>query len=49
MTGGGFGGCTINLVDAKKSDEFQNRVAEEYKSATGITPDVYLVHPEQGD
>ena len=48
MTGGGFGGCTINLVDAKKSDDFQNRVAEEYKSATGITPDIYLVHPAQG-
>ena len=48
MTGGGFGGCTINLVDCGSSDEFQRRVAEEYHSATGIAPDIYSVRPSQG-
>ena len=48
MTGGGFGGCTINLIDAEKSEEFKTRVAAEYKSATGITPDIYLVKPSRG-
>jgi galactokinase len=48
MTGGGFGGCTINLVEEAHSKAFQHRVAEEYQSATGIAPEIYLVKPSQG-
>ena len=48
MTGGGFGGCTINLVDAAKSGEFQRRVAAEYAAATGIRPEIYICEASQG-
>jgi galactokinase len=42
MTGGGFGGCTINLVNATDSPEFQRRVATAYHAATGIKPEIYV-------
>jgi galactokinase len=48
MTGGGFGGCTINLVDAAHSLEFQRQVAAEYQSATGLKPDVYICEASEG-
>jgi galactokinase len=42
MTGGGFGGCTINLVRENVAEEFAAKVAERYRKATGITPQTYL-------
>lgn len=48
MTGGGFGGCTINLVDAAQSGEFQHQVSAEYAAATGIHPDIYICEASQG-
>jgi len=42
MTGGGFGGCTINLVNADDAQDFAGRVSERYQSKTGIKPDVYI-------
>jgi galactokinase len=48
MTGGGFGGCTINFVDVQHAAEFQQRVATEYKSATGLHPDIYICTASQG-
>ena len=48
MTGGGFGGCTINLVDANESTGFRKHVAEEYASATGLRPDIYICEASQG-
>ena len=48
MTGGGFGGCTINLVDSAQSTEFQRRVSAEYAAAIGIHPDIYICQASQG-
>jgi galactokinase len=48
MTGGGFGGCTINLVASEFSAEFKKQVAQAYHSATGHEPSVYLCQPSQG-
>ena len=48
LTGGGFGGCTINLVDLEHVAEFQRRVAEAYYSATGLCTDIYLLQASQG-
>ena len=48
MTGGGFGGCTINLVDKAHSAEFRRTVAEEYHSATGFEPDIYVCQASPG-
>jgi galactokinase len=41
MTGGGFGGCTINLVKSEATDDFAAQVAEEYERASGIRPAIY--------
>lgn len=48
MTGGGFGGCTINLVDVAHAQEFQQKVSAAYKSATGLQPDIYVCKASQG-
>ncbi len=44
LTGGGFGGCTVNLVEANRAKEFSARLHDEYKAATGIDPDIYRCH-----
>jgi galactokinase len=48
MTGGGFGGCTVNLVREKNAEDFANQIAERYRSQTGISPQVYLCTAEDG-
>ncbi len=48
MTGGGFGGCTVNLVNAADTDSFQQRVSEGYYSATARRPDIYICEPSEG-
>ena len=48
MTGGGFGGCTVNLVDAADASEFKRRVSAEYASATNRQPDIYICEASQG-
>jgi galactokinase len=48
MTGGGFGGCTINFVDVERAAEFQRRVSAEYESAIGLRPDIYICEASQG-
>ena len=48
MTGGGFGGCTVNLVRRDKIDEFQNTVAAGYQAATGLTPEIYSCKAVKG-
>jgi galactokinase len=48
MTGGGFGGCTITLVQAEHTDRFRASVAESYKKETGISPDIYICSATQG-
>jgi galactokinase len=42
MTGGGFGGCTVNLVQAGAIDAFKTKVARRYESATGRAPAIYV-------
>ena len=48
MTGGGFGGCTVNLIRAETAVHFQERIIEAYRKATGITPNLYVCSPAQG-
>jgi galactokinase len=48
MTGGGFGGCTVNLVYEDKAQDFASRIAARYKDATGIEPQIYLCAAEDG-
>ena len=42
MTGGGFGGCTVNLVREDAVDAFRERIVTRYEASTGLTPAVYI-------
>jgi galactokinase len=42
MTGGGFGGSTIHLVESAHAAQFQHLLAHRYHAATGITANLYL-------
>ena len=48
LTGAGFGGCTVNLVERKKADAFANDLARHYTSQTGKLPSVYICRAEDG-
>jgi galactokinase len=48
LTGGGFGGCTVNLVETAHAERFSESVRRGYKEATGIDADVYLCHASAG-
>jgi galactokinase len=48
MTGGGFGGCTVNLVNSTDASRFAGQISERYQSATGIKPDIYVCSAANG-
>ena len=48
MTGGGFGGCTVNLVRSSAVERFCEVVARAYEERTGIKAATYLVSAEDG-
>jgi galactokinase len=48
LTGGGFGGCTINLVEQEHAAEFSQTLAESYRNATGISPEIFICHASAG-
>jgi galactokinase len=48
MTGGGFGGCTVNLLEADAAQAFVVEVAQRYRRATGIDPQIYVCSAEDG-
>jgi galactokinase len=48
LTGAGFGGCTIQLVERDKAEAFAELLATKYFDATGIPPEVLLSQPADG-
>jgi galactokinase len=48
LTGGGFGGCTVNLVQSDSVASFKEVVAQSYQKATGREPDIYVCTAAQG-
>ncbi len=48
MTGGGFGGCTVSLVETAKVDAVIAEISSRYKEATGIDPTAFATRPAQG-
>ena len=48
MTGGGFGGSTINLVEREGVDEFKSVVAKGYKNLMSIEPEIYVTTAVDG-
>jgi galactokinase len=48
MTGGGFGGCTINLVQENYVADFKTNIAREYEHKTGRAPEIYVSLAAEG-
>jgi galactokinase len=47
MTGAGFGGCTVSIVEKESTPQFIKQLGEAYTKKTGLVADFYL--PEVGD
>ncbi len=41
MTGGGFGGCTVSIVDGERVNDFKNHIGSEYERLTGRKASFY--------
>ena len=48
MTGGGFGGCTVSLVQARTVPDIAARLHADYEKRTGIKPTLFLSRPADG-
>ena len=48
LTGGGFGGCTVTLVEQDKAESLIQYLKEEYKKETGKDCDCYTTEPGAG-
>jgi galactokinase len=48
MTGGGFGGCTVNLIERRALEKFQEKVTSEYNKVTSLIPNIYISEPCDG-
>jgi galactokinase len=48
MTGGGFGGCTVSLVETRRATEIGDKIAAGYERETGIAPTVLTSRPSGG-
>jgi galactokinase len=48
MTGGGFGGCTVNLVAPAKVDAFETSITEAYRNQFHIEARIYRSTPAAG-
>jgi galactokinase len=48
MTGAGFGGCTINLVETAHAIEFRNSMLSAYQDAMGVRPNIYICEASDG-
>jgi galactokinase len=48
MMGGGFGGCTINIIQKEAVAEFTRAVLADYKAEFAQQPEVYVVQTSDG-
>ncbi|HEY3991146.1 MAG TPA: galactokinase [Acidobacteriaceae bacterium] len=48
LTGGGFGGCTVNLVEAIHAEAFREGIHAAYLERAGIDADIYLCQAAAG-
>lgn len=48
LTGAGFGGCTVNLVESEKAGAFIKKLHAGYLQKTGLQAQVFQTHASQG-
>jgi len=48
MTGGGFGGCTVSLVEAQALEQVMAAMHESYREATGLDSMIFACSPSAG-
>jgi galactokinase len=48
LTGGGFGGCTINLVEQSQAPSFAQALGALYAGQFGIVPQIHICHASDG-
>jgi len=48
LTGGGFGGCTINLVEQTEAEAFAEALGARYAEQIGIVPQIHVCHASGG-
>jgi len=48
MMGGGFGGCTINIIEKAKARIFKEKISSSFEAQFGISPKFYDVAIEDG-
>jgi galactokinase len=48
MMGGGFGGCTLNLIHKDHSKEVTERIMKTYYQQTKVSPEAYFISIENG-
>jgi galactokinase len=48
LTGGGFGGATLNLVRRKGAEEFRDQLLETYRRQSGKEPRAWIVNAADG-
>lgn len=48
LSGGGFGGCTVNLVEKSRAEEFAGLLAQRYEKETGIVPQMHVCRAGDG-
>lgn len=48
MTGAGFGGCTVNIVDNNRLENFKEFVSQGYYESTGLRADFYVTNVSDG-
>lgn len=48
LSGGGFGGISIHLVENDKLDDYQQAIAQSYQEFARVTPECIICHPDAG-
>ena len=48
LTGAGFGGSTVNLVESSAVESFSSSIAPGYQTRTGLSVEIYVFEPSAG-
>jgi galactokinase len=48
LSGAGWGGCTVNLVETEHAESFAENVSREYSSRTSLKPSIMICHAADG-